>query len=87
MDGVRITSYNVCYTKLLRIGQHLILLLVGATETFPKAFASAVHRLWQHRDQRRELAAHPEWIPMALRECLRYDMPTQFAMRKSYNFV
>jgi cytochrome P450 len=64
------------------IGQHLILLLVGATETFPKAFAGAVHRLWQHPDQRRELAARPEWIPMALRECLRYDMPTQFAMRK-----
>jgi cytochrome P450 len=64
------------------IGQHLILLLVGATETFPKAFASAVLRLWQHPDQRRELAARPECIPMALRECLRYDMPTQFAMRK-----
>ena len=66
----------------LVIGQHLILLLVGATETFPKAFASAVHRLWQHPEQRRELAARPEWIPLALRECLRYDMPTQFAMRK-----
>jgi hypothetical protein len=64
------------------IGQHLILLLVGATETFPKAFASALHRLWQHPDQRRELAARPEGIPVALRECLRYDMPTQFAMRK-----
>ena len=64
------------------IGQHLILLLVGATETFPKAFASAVHRLWEHPDQRRELAARPELVPIALRECLRYDMPTQFAMRK-----
>ena len=66
----------------LVIGQHLILLLVGATETFPKAFGGAVHRLWEHPDQRRELAARPDWIPMALRECLRYDMPTQFAMRK-----
>ena len=64
------------------VGQHLILLLVGATETFPKAFASAVHRLWEHPAQRRALALRPEGIPAALRECLRYDMPTQFAMRK-----
>ena len=64
------------------VGQHLILLLVGATETFPKAFASAVLRLWQHPHQRRELAARPQAIPTALRECLRYDMPTQFAMRR-----
>jgi cytochrome P450 len=64
------------------VGQHLILLLVGATETFPKAFASAVLRLWQHPDQRRLLAAAPRAIPTALRECLRYDMPTQFAMRR-----
>jgi cytochrome P450 len=64
------------------VGQHLILLLAGATETFPKTFASAVQRLWQHPDQRRELARNPERIPIALRECLRYDMPTQFAMRR-----
>jgi cytochrome P450 len=63
------------------IGQHLILLLVGATETFPKAFSSAVWRLWQHPEQRAELIAHPRLIPTALRECLRYDMPTQFLMR------
>jgi cytochrome P450 len=63
------------------IGQHLILLLVGATETFPKAFSSAVLRLWQHPEQRAELVADPGRIPAALRECLRYDMPTQFLMR------
>ncbi len=64
------------------IGQHLILMLAGATETFPKVFTSSIYRLWQHPDQRRELAQRPEGVPMALRECLRYDMPTQFAMRK-----
>jgi hypothetical protein len=63
------------------MGAHLILLLVGATETFPKAFASALLRLHQHRDQRAVLVARPELIPQALRECLRYDMPTQFLMR------
>lgn len=63
------------------VGQHLILLLVGATETFPKAFGSALLRLYQHPDQRAELIADPGLIPSALRECLRYDMPTQFLMR------
>jgi len=63
------------------IGQHLILMLVGATETFPKAFGTTLLRLFQHPDQRAELIADPSLIPQALRECLRYDMPTQFLMR------
>jgi len=63
------------------IGQHLILMLVGATETFPKVFGTAMLRLYQHPDQRAELAADPSLIPQGLRECLRYDMPTQFLMR------
>ena len=63
------------------IGQHLILLLVGATETFPKVFATSVLRLAQHADQRAELVADPSLIGQALQECLRYDMPTQFLMR------
>ena len=63
------------------VGQHLILLLVGATETFPKAFGTSLLRLHQHPDQRAECVADPSLIPMALRECLRYDMPTQFLMR------
>jgi len=63
------------------IGQHLILLLVGATETFPKVFSTSVLRLAQHPDQRAELVADPARIPQGLRECLRYDMPTQFLMR------
>jgi cytochrome P450 len=63
------------------VGQHLILLLVGATETFPKVFATSVLRLAEHPDQRAELARNPALIPRGLRECLRYDMPTQFLMR------
>ena len=63
------------------VGQHLTLLLVGATETFPKAFANAVALLGQHPDQRAELVADPSRIPNALRECLRCGMPTQFLMR------
>jgi len=63
------------------VGQHLALLLIGATETFPKAFGNAVLLLGQHADQRSEMAADPSLIPGGLRECLRYGMPTQFLMR------
>jgi cytochrome P450 len=63
------------------IGNHLSLLLVGATETFPKVFATGLLRLWQHPDQRRELRDDPARIPTALLEILRYDMPTQWLGR------
>ena len=63
------------------VGNHLILLLVGGTDTFPKVMATSLIRLEEHRDQRAELVADPGLIPGALRECLRYDMPTQFLMR------
>ncbi len=63
------------------IGQHLILMLVGATETFPKVFGTTIVRLYRHPSQRAELAANPSLIPQGLRECLRFDMPTQFLMR------
>jgi len=61
---------------------HLSMFLIGGAETFPKTFASAAHRLWQHPDQRAAVAADPSLIPDAYREVLRYDMPTQYLMRK-----
>jgi hypothetical protein len=61
---------------------HLSMFLIGGAETFPKTFASTVHRLWQHEDQRAALARDPSLIPDAYREVLRYDMPTQYLMRK-----
>jgi len=64
-----------------RVARHLTLLLIGATETFPKVFASGLLRLWQHPDQRRALARDPGQIPTALTEILRYDMPTQWLGR------
>jgi cytochrome P450 len=64
-----------------RVGHHLSVLLLGATETFPKVFATGLLRLWQHPDQRRELRDDPALIPTALIEILRYDMPTQWLGR------
>jgi hypothetical protein len=61
---------------------HLSLFLIGGAETFPKTFASAVHRFWQHPEQRAALVADPSLLPEAYREALRYDMPTQFLMRR-----
>jgi hypothetical protein len=62
-------------------GSHLSMFLIGGAETFPKTFSSAVHRLWQHKDQRARCAKDGSLIPEAFREVLRYDMPTQFLMR------
>ena len=62
-------------------GSHLSMFMIGGAETFPKTFASAVHRLWQHPEQRAECAADATLIPGAYVEVLRYDMPTQFLMR------
>jgi cytochrome P450 len=61
---------------------HLSMFIIGGAETFPKTFASAVHRLAQHPEQRAWLVKDASLIPDAYREVLRYDMPTQYLMRK-----
>jgi hypothetical protein len=63
------------------VASHLVLLLIGATETFPKVFASALCRLAEYPEQRAECAADPALVPHAFEEVLRYDMPTQFLCR------
>jgi cytochrome P450 len=62
-------------------GSHLMLMLLGSTETFPKTFASALYRLAEHPDQRAEVLADLSLIPDAFDEVLRYDAPTQFLCR------
>ncbi len=66
----------------VEIGEHLVPLLVGATEAFPKFASAAIYRLWQHPDQRRLLLEDRSLVPGAVRECLRLDMPTQMSMRR-----
>jgi len=63
------------------VASHLTLFLIGGAETFPKVFASAAHRLWQHPEQRADCVEQPSLVPDAFNEVLRYDMPTQFLMR------
>jgi cytochrome P450 len=59
----------------------LQLIVVGSTETLPKAFAGAVHQLALQSDQRAELVADPGLIRDAFWEALRTEMPTQMLGR------
>lgn len=63
------------------IASHMIMLLVGGTDTFPKVFANLAVRLFQHPEQRARVAADPSLAPDAFTEGLRIDMPTQFLGR------
>jgi hypothetical protein len=65
----------------MAIVQHLNMLVIGGTETFPKVFSAALLRLFEHPDQRRACVEHPALIPDAFQETLRYDMPTQMLGR------
>ena len=63
------------------VAVHLNMLVIGGTETFPKVFSAALHRLWQNPEQRATCVRDPERIPEAFHETLRYDMPTQMLGR------
>jgi len=57
------------------------LIVTGSTETLPKAFAGAIHQLFQNPDQRAELVADPSLMADAFWEALRTEMPTQMLGR------
>jgi cytochrome P450 len=63
------------------IASHMIMLLVGGTDTFPKVFANLAVRLFEHPDQRAAVAADPSLAPDAFIEAVRIDMPTQLLGR------
>lgn len=65
----------------LEVAFHLSLFLIGGTETFPKVASAAIHRLWQHPDQRAAVVADPKLAAHAFHEALRFDMPTQMLGR------
>ena len=59
------------------VSANVSLMLIGGTETLPKAFSAGVYRLYQNPDQRAEIVKDPSLVTAAFREVLRYDMPTQ----------
>lgn len=60
-----------------RLASLACVILIGGTDTLPKALAATLYRLWQHPDQRRQLAADPGLVQDAFLEGLRLDTPTQ----------
>lgn len=60
-----------------RIASLCSVILIGGTDTLPKALAATLYRLWQHPDQRRELANDLSLVQDAFLEGLRLDTPTQ----------
>ncbi len=60
-----------------RLASLCCVVLIGGTDTLPKALAATLYRLWQNPDQRRELARDLSLVPDAFLEGLRLDTPTQ----------
>jgi cytochrome P450 len=60
-----------------RLASLCCVVLIGGTDTLPKALAATFYRLWQNPDQRRELARDLSLVPDAFLEGLRLDTPTQ----------
>jgi cytochrome P450 len=52
------------------------LLVTAGTETVARLLGWAAVLLGEHPDQRADLAAHPEAIPNAIEELLRYEAPS-----------
>ena len=77
--GLEIDGEPLSHHELLG---NLQLMVVGGTETLPKAFAGAVYRLYQNPDQRSEVTENPTLVPDAFWEALRLEMPTLMLGRR-----
>jgi cytochrome P450 len=58
------------------------LLVIAGNETTTKLIANAVLQLGRNPDQRQDLIDHPDLIPNAVEETLRYDAPSQWQNRR-----
>jgi cytochrome P450 len=63
------------------LASHLREVVIGGSETNPKALGAAVHRLATRPDQRAEVARQPGLAARAFNEALRIDTPGQFMGR------
>jgi cytochrome P450 len=70
-----------------RIASLCSVVLIGGTDTLPKALAATLFRLWRNPDQRRALAADPSLVTDAFLEGLRIDTPTQHLGRTVTNEI
>ena len=60
-----------------RIASLCSVVLIGGTDTLPKALAATLFRLWKNPEQRARVAADPSLVLDAFLEGLRIDTPTQ----------
>ena len=60
-----------------RLASLACVILIGGTDTLPKALAATLYRLWQNPDQRKQLAEDVSLAQDAFLEGLRLDTPTQ----------
>lgn len=51
------------------------LIIIGGLDTTSSAIGNALIHLSEHPDDRRELIKHPELVPVAIEEFLRYESP------------
>jgi cytochrome P450 len=64
------------------IAGHLIVIMVGATETLPKVVGAGLLELWRNPDQRAEVISDLKTnVPIAFEEMLRYGAPAQWFSR------
>jgi len=73
LEGSRLT-----FDEML---QMLILLLVAGNETTTNLIGNAAVELMKHPDQLARLRAHPELLPSAIEEVLRFSSPVQVDAR------
>ncbi|HET7559689.1 MAG TPA: cytochrome P450, partial [Limnochordia bacterium] len=57
------------------------LLLVAGNETTTNLIGNAILSLLEHPDQLARLRAHPDWLPSAIEEALRFRSPVQAMFR------
>ena len=67
--------------------QMLILLLVAGNETTTNLIGNATVELMEHPDQLARLRAHPELMPTAIDEVLRFSSPVQVDARRAARTV
>jgi cytochrome P450 len=73
LEGSRLT-----FDEML---QMLVLLLVAGNETTRNLIANAVYTLIEYPESERQLRAHPEHVPGAVEEVLRFASPVQCDVR------
>ena len=69
VDGDRMDDF--------RVASLCSVILIGGTDTLPKALAATFYRLWRDPEQRRRVAEDPSLVTDAFLEGLRIDTPTQ----------